>query len=87
MVKVGVIGGSGLDDPDIFSKKKEKKVKTKWGEPSSPLTIGEINGIEIVLIARHGKKHEYMPTQVNYRANIQALKNEGVTHIIATTAC
>jgi 5'-methylthioadenosine phosphorylase len=51
------------------------------------LSVGQINGVDVVLIARHGEKHQLSPTQVNYRANIQALKNQGVTHVIATTAC
>ncbi len=87
MVKIGIIGGSGLDDPKILKEEKEKEVTTKWGDPSSPLIIGKIAGVEVVLLARHGKNHQYSPTEVNYRANIQALKDEGVTHILATTAC
>ena len=87
MVLVGVIGGSGLDDSDILINSHIEDVETKWGKPTSPLTFGEIDGVKIVLIARHGKNHQFSPTQVNYRANIQALKDAGVTHIIATTAC
>ena len=87
MVKIGIIGGSGLNDPNILHKAKEKKVTTPYGEPSSDITTGEINGVEIAMIARHGKQHTIPPTQVNYRANIWALKEEGCTHILATTAC
>lgn len=87
MVKIGIIGGSGLDDPDIIENVEEVKVTTAYGEPSSSLKIGEISNVEVVLIARHGRKHQYTPTQVNFRANIQAFKDIGVTHIIATTAC
>ncbi len=87
MVKIGIIGGSGLDDPKLLQDFQEKNVLTKYGEPSSKLTIGKINDIDVVLLARHGKGHTITPTHVNYRANIMALKNEGVTHILATTAC
>ena len=86
MVKLGIIGGSGLDDPDILKNKKEKEVTTPFGKPSSVLTIGKISDIDVVILARHGKKHTITPTKVNYRANIYALKQEGCTHIIATTA-
>ena len=87
MTKVGIIGGSGLDDPDIIKNAEEIKVNTAFGEPSSTLTAGNVDGVEVVLLARHGKQHELSPSQVNYRANIQALKDQGVTHIVATTAC
>jgi 5'-methylthioadenosine phosphorylase len=85
-VKIGIIGGSGLDDPKLMKDAKEKKVKTPYGSPSSPLTIGKINGIDVVILARHGKDHSIYPTGVNFRANIYALKKEGCTHILATTA-
>jgi len=85
-IKIGIIGGSGLDDPDILKDKKEKEVTTQYGKPSSSLTIGKISGVDVVILARHGKKHTIPPTQVNYRANISALNQEGCTHILATTA-
>ncbi|MEJ2296123.1 MAG: MTAP family purine nucleoside phosphorylase, partial [Candidatus Lokiarchaeota archaeon] len=87
MVKIGIIGGSGLDNPDILKNASGKKVTTVYGDPSSSLNVGNIYDIDVVLIARHGKEHTIPPTQVNYRANIQALKNEGCSHILATTAC
>ncbi len=86
-VKIGIIGGSGLDDPKILKDTKEKEVDTPYGKPSSVLTTGKIDGVEVVILARHGKGHTITPTQVNYRANIWSLKQEGCTHIIATTAC
>lgn len=85
-IKVGIIGGSGMDDPRLMKDIREKKVKTSYGYPSSPLTIGKIKGIDTVILARHGKDHSIYPTGVNYRANIYALKKEGCTHILATTA-
>lgn len=87
MTKVGIIGGSGLDDPDMLKGAKEVVMATPYGEPSSPLMCGRLNGTEVVMVARHGRKHQYSPSQVNYRANIRALKDQGVTHILATTAC
>ena len=87
MVKIGIIGGSGLDNPDILEDAKDIEVDTKYGKPTSPLKIGKIKGIDVVLIARHGREHTIPPTQVNFRANIQALKDQGCTHIITTTAC
>ena len=87
MIKIGIIGGSGLDDPQLLKNAKEVQVTTPFGEPTSPLTVGSIEGIEVVILARHGRKHTIPPTQVNYRANIQALKDQSCTHILATTAC
>ena len=85
-IKVGIIGGSGMDDPRLMKNKKEKKVKTPYGNPSSALTVGKIEGVDTVILARHGKGHSIYPTGVNFRANIYALKKEGCTHILATTA-
>jgi len=87
MVKVGIIGGSGLDDPQLLKSAREKHVTTVYGNPSSALTVGSIEGREVVIISRHGKQHTIPPTHVNFRANIHALQKEGCTHILATTAC
>ena len=86
MTVVGIIGGSGLDNPDILSDPRDEKATTLFGEPSSPLKRGAIGGVQVVLLARHGREHTITPTQVNYRANIRALKEVGCTHIVATTA-
>jgi 5'-methylthioadenosine phosphorylase len=87
MAKIGIIGGSGLDDPEILKETEEISIDTPYGEPSSPLSTGMIENTDVVIIARHGRKHQLNPTQVNYRANIHALKEAGCTHILATTAC
>jgi len=87
MVKIGIIGGSGLDNPDILQNAKDIEVNTPYGKPSSLLKIGKIKGIDVVLISRHGREHTIPPTQVNFRANVFALKQQGCTHILATTAC
>jgi 5''-deoxy-5''-methylthioadenosine phosphorylase len=86
MAIIGIIGGSGLDNPDILSNPRDEKVNTQYGEPSSPLKHGIIDGVQVVLLARHGREHTIPPTQVNYRANIAALKAAGCTHIVASTA-
>ena len=86
MVKIGIIGGSGLDDPKILKQASEIEVETPYGLPTSTLTCGVIEGVEIVIIARHGKNHSIFPSKVNFRANIWALKEQGCTHILATTA-
>jgi 5'-methylthioadenosine phosphorylase len=87
MNKIGIIGGSGLDDPGLLRQAHEVEVVTPYGEPSAPLMCGNIEGVAVALLPRHGKQHQHSPSGVNYRANIQALKDNGVTHILATTAC
>ncbi len=62
-------------------------METPFGSPSSELTVGEIEGVGVIHLARHGKRHQLSPSGVNYRANIHALKEAGATHILATTAC
>lgn len=66
-VKIGIIGGSGLDDPDILENRKEEFVETIYGKPSDALLHGTIQGVDCVLLARHGRKHDISPTNVNYR--------------------
>lgn len=83
---VGIIGGSGLDDPDILHDPKDVCINTPFGSPSAPLRSGTIGGRRVFLLARHGREHTIPPTQVNYRANIHALKSVGCTAILATTA-
>jgi 5'-methylthioadenosine phosphorylase len=87
MVKIGIIGGSGLENPEILKSPEERISETPYGETSSPLLCGSRNGTEIVILSRHGRKHTIPPSNVNNRANIFALKEAGCTHIIASTAC
>jgi 5'-methylthioadenosine phosphorylase len=84
--KIGIIGGSGLDDPRILKNPLEKRAPNQYGEPSSLLTCGNINEVDVVILARHGKGHVIPPSRVNFRANIFALKEEGCSHILAATA-
>ena len=86
-VKVGIMAGSGADDQNIFSDKKKIKVHTPYGATSDLVTIGKLNGVDVVIIPRHGDSHRINPSNVNYRANVWAMKELGVTHIIALTAC
>jgi 5'-methylthioadenosine phosphorylase len=86
MAKIGIIGGSGLDDPEIMQEAEDLETNTRFGRPSSPLRVGTIEGTEVVLLARHGRRHTIPPSQVNYRANVLALEEAGCTHILATTA-
>jgi len=87
MDKTGIIGGSGLEDPGILKDQKELSCKTPWGDPSSVLLEGTINNKAVILLSRHGREHTIPPTQVNNRANIWALKENGCNKIISTTAC
>jgi 5'-methylthioadenosine phosphorylase len=87
MAVVGIIGGSGLDDPDILQGYGKLEIQTPYGMPSSTLLSGKIKGVDTLMLARHGRQHQFSPTQVNNRANIDALKRAGATHILATTAC
>lgn len=87
MSLIGIIGGSGLNNPDILKDYKELEIQTPYGPTSSPLFTGKIENVNVALIARHGVKHQFSPTEVNYRANIYALREAGASHIIATTAC
>ena len=84
-MKIGVIGGSGLDDPDIIKDLQSQNRATVYGE--TRVKSGKLNGLDIVFLSRHGNSHQFSPTHVNYRANIQVLKDLDVTHIIATNAC
>ena len=86
MTRIGIIGGSGLDNPDILDNPQDLPVSTAFGAPSAPLKSGRIGGVDVLLLARHGRQHTIPPAQVNYRANILALKDAGCTHLLATTA-
>ncbi|MBW2975481.1 S-methyl-5'-thioadenosine phosphorylase [Candidatus Woesearchaeota archaeon] len=86
MVKIGIIGGSGLENPDILKDPEEIDVDTPYGKPSSALIVGKIEGVDVVMLSRHGRKHSIMPTNVPNQANIHALKEQGCTHIIVSSA-
>jgi 5'-methylthioadenosine phosphorylase len=87
MKKIGLIGGSGLERLDILGEKREIAVTTNYGVPSSTLFTGTLGNCELFILSRHDRNHSIPPTQVNNRANIEALKQAGCDYIIATTAC
>jgi 5'-methylthioadenosine phosphorylase len=87
VVKIGMIGGSGFDDPDFVKDIRTLKKGTPFGPLSADLLVGKAGDIEVVVLSRHGRGHRIRPSAVNYRANIWAMKDVGVTHIIATSAC
>ena len=84
--KLGIIGGSGLYKIDGFDKSQWKKVNTSWGKPSDEVLISKYHGEEICFIPRHARGHKMNPTNINYRANIDAMKQMGVTDIISVSA-
>ena len=84
--KLGIIGGSGLYKMEGFEKTKWKKVKTSWGSPSDEILIAKFGGQEISFIPRHSRGHKINPTNINFRANIDAMKQLGVTDIISVSA-
>ena len=84
--KLGIIGGSGLYKMEGFDKTKWKKVKTEWGKPSDEILIANYNNEEICFIPRHGRGHKINPTNINFRANIDAMKQLSVTDIISVSA-
>ena len=86
-MKLGIIGGSGLDDPSLLQDAEEITVDTPYGTPSSPLLKGKLEGVEVVFLSRHGREHTIPPCSINSRANIWALKNQGCDGILATAAC
>ena len=84
--KLGIIGGSGLYKMDGFEKTKWKKIKTSWGKPSDEVLIAKLDKDEICFIPRHSRGHTINPTNINFRANIDAMKQLGVTDIISVSA-
>jgi 5'-methylthioadenosine phosphorylase len=83
---IGLIGGSGLYDIDGLEDREWRKVETPWGEPSDLLLFGRLAGVRCVFLPRHGRGHPTPPSELNYRANIDALKRSGVTDVISLSA-
>ncbi|MFB0533368.1 MAG: S-methyl-5'-thioadenosine phosphorylase [Anaerolineae bacterium] len=86
-VRIGVIGGSGVYQMEALTDIEEVRVSTPFGDPSDAITVGTLAGQRIAFLPRHGVGHRIMPTEVNSRANIYALKSLGVERIISVTAC
>jgi len=83
---IGILGGSGVYEIDGLANTRWQAVESTFGEPSDELLFGELDGVELVFLPRHGRGHRHPPTTVNYRANIDAMKRAGVTDIISVSA-
>ncbi len=84
---LAIIGGSGLYTMEGLTNTEEKEVRTPFGRPSAPILMGELEGVEVAFLARHGIGHFISPSEINYRANIYALKSLGVEQIVSVSAC
>jgi 5'-methylthioadenosine phosphorylase len=85
-IKIGIIGGSGLYKMEALQNVQEVQVKTPFGNPSDALITGEIDGIKVAFIPRHGRNHHLTPAEVPYRANVHAMKQMGVEYLISASA-
>ncbi|MFA6065197.1 MAG: S-methyl-5'-thioadenosine phosphorylase [archaeon] len=83
---IGIIGGSGLEDPQILQDAKEVTVETPYGK-HTPIKVGKIGSVNVAILSRHGYFHEYSPSSIPYKANIHALFKLGCKAIVATSAC
>ncbi|MFH1592369.1 MAG: S-methyl-5'-thioadenosine phosphorylase [Candidatus Woesearchaeota archaeon] len=86
MIKIGIIGGSGMDNPNLLQNYQELNIATPYGQTSSPVIQGTIKEVPVAIISRHSKNHNIIPSNVPYKPNIYALKKLSCTHILATTA-
>ncbi|CAH2030216.1 S-methyl-5'-thioadenosine phosphorylase [Trichlorobacter ammonificans] len=86
MISIGVIGGSGLYEMEGLEQVEEVAVSTPFGDPSDPYITGVLDGVRLVFLPRHGRGHRYLPSEVNYRANIFGMKTLGVERIISVSA-
>ena len=84
---LGIIGGSGVYDLPGLSDRREERVVSPWGEPSDALIRGRLGATELVFLPRHGRGHRFSPSDIDYRANIDAMKRAGVTDIVSLSAC
>jgi 5'-methylthioadenosine phosphorylase len=85
-VSIGIIGGSGLYTMRGLEKSREVRVKTPFGDPSDALVVGTLEGKRVAFLSRHARGHRFTPTEINYRANIHAMKQLGVERIISVSA-
>ena len=84
--EIGIIGGSGLYDMVGLTEVREEKVETPFGEPSEVFLLGKLEGRDVAFLARHGKGHRILPSELNFRANVYAMKALGVTSILSVSA-
>jgi 5'-methylthioadenosine phosphorylase len=85
-ISIGIIGGSGLYEMEGLNVTGERLIHTPFGDPSDAYVLGDIDGVKVAFLARHGRGHRYMPTEVNYRANIYGFKTLGVHTILSASA-
>ena len=86
-MKLGILGGSGLYQLTQLEDAEWRRIDTPWGAPSDELLFGRIGDIELVFLPRHGRGHRLTPSEINYRANIDALKRAGCTDLLSISAC
>jgi len=84
--KIGIIGGSGLYSMPGFEAQDEVALETPWGKPSDPYVVGTLGGKQVAFLARHGRGHRYMPSELNFRANIWGFRMLGVERIVSLSA-
>lgn len=84
--QVGIIGGSGLYQMDALIDAQEQRISTPFGDPSDVLVTGSVHGVRVAFVARHGRGHRLLPSEVPYRANIHALKQLGVRYVLSVSA-
>lgn len=85
--EIGILGGTGLYEMEGISELTEIKIETPFGEPSDAYIIGTLEGKKVAFLSRHGRGHSYLPSDINYRANIYGFKLLGVTRLIAVNSC
>jgi 5'-methylthioadenosine phosphorylase len=85
-VKIGIIGGSGLYQMSALNNVREVSIETPFGKPSDNLIVGDLDGVEVAFLARHGRNHHLTPAEVPYRANVYAMKQIGVEYLISASA-
>src|ERR1039457_301966 len=84
--EIGIIGGSGLYSMPGFTNVHEERVETPFGDPSDPFVLGKLEGRKVAFLARHGRHHRILPSELNFRANIYAFKKLGVERILSVSA-
>src|SRR5271163_125301 len=84
--EIGIIGGSGLYEMPGLESAREVRIKTPFGDPSDALVVGKLEGKRVAFLSRHARGHRFLPSEINYRANIHAMKQLGVERIISVSA-
>ncbi len=84
--RIGIIGGSGLYKMDALTIREERRIDTPFGPTSDALVLGDLDGVPVAFLARHGRHHSYLPAEVPYRANVWAMKSLGVEYLLSASA-